>query len=126
MSAELGTFYDRLSITVPCGNSTGGDLSPREIEAYATGVAEVLALVGIELCAKSYDPLRIDEEEKIAHTYAFDLWDGGRHHPYESLEQVVQGIRKEAVENLREDGIAVNERFAEFLTGELAERDVQG
>ena len=51
---------------------------------------------------KSYDPLHVDLEEKEAHTYVFDLWDGGRHHPYESLQQLEQGLEDNTVEEIQE------------------------
>ncbi len=35
---------------------------------------------------KSYDPLTIDREKGVAHSYVFNLSEvGGRHHPFESL-----------------------------------------
>lgn len=116
MSEALGTFYDRLTCLAG-GHNFDDEGSAREIEAFAAGVSEVLAMLGIELCAKGYDPLRIDEEEKIARSYAFDLWDGGRHHPYESLGQIIEGIRKDAVKELRQAGLPVEPRVVEYLTG---------
>lgn len=71
-------------------------ITAHEAEAYAQGVADVLRLIGWDGNSKFYDPLTIDTQTKVAHSYAFNLWDGGRHHPYESLEQIVKTIRWEA------------------------------
>jgi hypothetical protein len=35
-----------------------------------------------------YDPMDIELKEKMAHSYVFDLEDGGRHHPYKDLEHL--------------------------------------
>ena len=45
---------------------------------------------------------RQDLENKDAHTYVFDLWDGGRHHPYESLQQLEQGLEDDTVKEIQE------------------------
>lgn len=53
------------------------------------------AILRLRVCAnisdgasKSYDPLTIDLKEKVAHSYIFDFFDGGRHHKFEDLEEV--------------------------------------
>ncbi len=48
---------------------------------------------------KSYDPLVIEGD--TAHSYVFNLWDGGRHHVFENLKQLEDGLIKETIENLQ-------------------------
>ena len=43
--------------------------------------------------SKTYDPLFI--QDRTAHSYAFDLWDGGRHHEFKSFEQLQDGMLDE-------------------------------
>jgi len=47
---------------------------------------------------KSYDPLVIDIAE--AHSYVFDLEDGGRHHTFESLEHLERMLMDETISTL--------------------------
>lgn len=47
---------------------------------------------------KSCDPLMFDLDEpksKEVYSYVFDLWDGGRHHEYETLEQIEEALLRE-------------------------------
>lgn len=80
----------------------------RDVEVYARAVEDILDAFGMGCSAKTYDPLTIEQittargTEYIAHSYAFDLWDGGRHHHAKSLEQIWTAIRDEAVRSLRE------------------------
>lgn len=79
----------------------------RDVEVYATAIEDVLRAFGLDGSGKSYDPLTIEQittakgTRYIAHSYAFDLWDGGRHHEAESLEQIWKGMLDEAVRELR-------------------------
>jgi hypothetical protein len=78
-------------------------LSPAQkecvVEYLAWQLIELLeAITGSDPCGKTYDPLFI--QDGTAHSYAFDLWDGGRHHKFESLEQVEEGMRKEVIERI--------------------------
>lgn len=68
------------------------------VEIYAQACYDIILKLGIQdgHC-KSYDPMTIDTDNKIAHSYVFDLWDGGRHHPYESLEQIKDSVLEETV-----------------------------
>lgn len=47
---------------------------------------------------KSYDPLLIDDVTNIAYSYVFDLNNGGRTHPFKSLEQLEEWLTKETIE----------------------------
>jgi hypothetical protein len=82
------------------------DFTIRDVEVYATALEDVLAAFGMEGSNKSYDPMTIEQittsegTHFIAHSYAFDLWDGGRHHRAESLEQIRAGMLKEVVAEL--------------------------
>lgn len=49
-------------------------------------------------CGKSYDPLSIDVEEKVAHSYMMDMKDGGRHHPFNKMSEIENAIFKEFFE----------------------------
>jgi hypothetical protein len=46
-------------------------------------------------CGKSYDPLSIDVKGKVAHSYVIDFEDGGRHHPFENMKYIEDGIFNE-------------------------------
>jgi hypothetical protein len=84
------------------------DFTIRDVEVYARAVEDILDGFGIGGSGKSYDPLTIEQittangTKFVAHSYAFDLWDGGRHHYADSLAQIWQGIRDEAVRELKE------------------------
>lgn len=87
MSWDGETFWDRRA---------EGKVTRHEVEAYAAALADLeLAVKIADGHCKSYDPMSIDEDGKVAHSYWFDLWDGGRHHPYESLEQVLVAMLQE-------------------------------
>ena len=70
------------------------------IEAYALACTDIMyAMTKDSPCAKSYDPMRI--EGMTAHSYAFDLKDGGRHHDlteYESVGEILEYLVKETLE----------------------------
>lgn len=51
---------------------------------------------------KGYDPLVIDLEGKEAHSYVFDLDDGGRHHPFESLLELEEKLKQEGIKRIKE------------------------
>jgi len=60
---------------------------------------------------KHYDPLVI--EGNIAHSYVFDLGDGGRHHPFDTLAELEAALTKDVVTAARDrieeaDGIIKN------------------
>ena len=91
-------------------------LTASEVEAYFQALWDIQLVLGIQdgHC-KSYDPLTIDGD--TAHTYVFDLWDGGRHHHFESLRQLMDHA-------LRETAIAIRgENWKETFYGkELNDR----
>ena len=68
------------------------------LRGYANALQELMyRLTGNNSCAKSYDP--IDFTDDKIHSYAFDLKDGGRHHPlsdYESVDEICQLMKNEA------------------------------
>lgn len=47
----------------------------------------------LDLCSKHYDPMFIEDRE--AHSYAFNLENGGRHHSYTSLKHLESMILDE-------------------------------
>lgn len=75
------------------------------VEGYAMALSHTMtALTGDNPCGKSYDPLRVEGGEM--YSYAFDMKDGGRHHPisdYKDVGEVMQVLLKEAMEWVRDD-----------------------
>ena len=51
---------------------------------------------------KSYDPLTIDMDNKIGHSYVFDLEDGGRHHSFKNLEHLEKMLMDEGIKRIKE------------------------
>jgi len=76
----------------------------RHIEGYARGLQDALALVTGECTSsKPYDPMTIDLDEGVIHSYAFNLKDGGRHRPlsdYSSPEELMTWMVKDFQEFL--------------------------
>ena len=69
-------------------------LTNKDVEAYAQACWDLLIKLEIsEGGGKMYDPLTI--EGKTAHSYIFDLWSGGRHHKFNSLEELKDKILEE-------------------------------
>jgi hypothetical protein len=70
------------------------------IEGYAAALADVMRYYTSDSsCGKHYDPMQISNG--IMHSYAFDMKDGGRHHPlsdYKDVGDIKQTLLKEAVE----------------------------
>ena len=70
------------------------------LKGYAQALQDIMRrMTGDNTCAKSYDP--IDFSEGKIHSYAFDMKDGGRHHPlsdYKDLEDIKECMAKEAEE----------------------------
>lgn len=96
----------------------GDKLSKEFVEGYANACWDVLlALKVVDDYCKSYDPMTIDEYRKVAHSYIFDLWDGGRHHPYKNLEQIKNGVFNETMDDIvksdRQDLIKAIEDWCE-------------
>ena len=57
---------------------------------------------------KSYDPLTIEytpsiecPECGVAHSYVFNLWDGGRHHDFRTFRQLEDGMIREIIEDIK-------------------------
>jgi hypothetical protein len=84
------------------------DFTIRDVEVYATALEDIRYAFDMARSGKSYDPMTIEQittsegTRYIAHSYAFDLWDGGRHHEAESLERIRKGMLDEVVRNLKE------------------------
>jgi hypothetical protein len=81
------------------------------IEGYARALDDLmLAITGDSHSMKSYDPMTIEVTPDTAtmHSYAFNLKDGGRHHPmsdYSGVAEVCQLLLREMCENLQEEGV---------------------
>ena len=77
-------------------------LTKKDVEAYAEACWDLLIKLEIyDGGGKMYDPLTI--EGKIAHSYVFDLWTGGRHHPFNSLEELKDKILEETTNSIYEN-----------------------
>lgn len=76
----------------------------RYIEAFAEALdAMMFELTGESPSAKRYDPMTV--EAGVMHSYAFNMKDGGRHHPvtdYASIDEIKAVLLKEAVAWVRE------------------------
>ena len=76
------------------------------LEGYALGLTDLVRKVTYNsMCSKSYDPMTIDDVEM--HSYAFNLKDGGRHHPlsdYENIKEIKDLMLKEAADEFLEIG----------------------
>ena len=75
-------------------------LNKNDVESYAMACWDILQGLDLSDSCKIYDPLTI--EGKTAHSYVFDLSDGGRHHPFKSLEQLKEDILKETIERIKQ------------------------
>jgi hypothetical protein len=75
------------------------------VEGYAKALETVmLQLTGDCFSAKSYDPMTVDLRAGVMHSYAFNLKDGGRHHPladYASVAEICDYLAGETVDYLR-------------------------
>ena len=75
------------------------------IEGYAYALVDIMAaLSGDSPCGKSYDPMTVSGN--VIYSYAFDLLDGGRHHPtsdYRDVGHLCSVMINEAVEWIKVD-----------------------
>jgi hypothetical protein len=72
----------------------------RVLEWFARKIATVMGKVtGYHPCSKSYDPLMI--EDNIAHSYAFELEDGGRHHDFNDLKHLEKMMVNELITEMK-------------------------
>lgn len=75
------------------------------IEGYAAALQGVLKhLTGDDWCGKSYDPMTVDLRLGVLHSYAFDMKDGGRHHPigdYADFIEICQTLLDEVLPELK-------------------------
>lgn len=81
----------------------------RVLEWYANRilVASEEATGEPDYCGKSYDPLTIELDTRgggTAHSYIFDFRDGGRHHPFHSLNELETWLQEEAIDACRDRG----------------------
>lgn len=77
------------------------------LECYAAALQMLmLKLTGENKISKHYDPMDIDLSEQVMHSYAFDMKDGGLHHPvydYGSRCEIEQVLADEAVRWIKDD-----------------------
>lgn len=76
----------------------------RFIEGYAAALDDVhTKLTGCALSAKSCDPMTVELETGFMHSYAFNMKDGGRHHPlkdYKDIDEIKAVLLEETLLNL--------------------------
>jgi len=75
-------------------------LTKQDVEAYAHACWDIIREISGDDHCKSYDPLTI--EGKTAHSYIFNLEDGGRHHKFKNFEHLREMILKETLETLKD------------------------
>lgn len=79
-------------------------LNNRDLEAYAQACYDIWEMLEDGQLGlghhKMYDPLTI--EGKVAHSYVFDLEDGGRHHSFKDLWHLRDAILWETVERIKQ------------------------
>jgi len=74
----------------------------KELEFTAAAILRLRVCANIsDDASKSYDPLTIDLENKIAHSYIFDFFDGGRHHKFNELSEVELWLNMELFRTLQ-------------------------
>ena len=79
----------------------GKEYNARDYKIYLEGMAEGIIDTAYELgfddgCGKMSDPLFFtDEGLGNVYSYMFDFHDGGRHHKFDSLGEVYEGLLKE-------------------------------
>lgn len=78
-------------------------LTKNDVESYAQACWEILCELGLSDTSKIYDPLTI--QGKTAHSYIFDLRDGGRHHSFKNLEELKNDILEETINLIKEPEI---------------------
>lgn len=75
------------------------------IEGYAMALAKMMGELTCEpLYGKSYDPMTI--EGNTAHSYIFDMKDGGRHHDltlYKDVGEILDILLKETIVWVEQD-----------------------
>lgn len=74
------------------------------VEGYAMALSHMmLRLSGDSPVDKSYDPMVVESGEM--HSYAFDMKDGGRHHPisdYKDIGEITKVLLEEAIDWIKE------------------------
>lgn len=79
----------------------------RYLEGYGAALQDILfQLTGSNGCSKSYDPMTCTPQ--TLHSYAFDMKDGGRHHPvldYRNLEEIKKVLLDQVLQEIREDSL---------------------
>lgn len=91
---------------------------------YLKGYAQALQDLMLEVtddntCSKSYDP--IDFTDGVIHSYAFNLKDGGRHHPmsdYESIDEVAEYMLREAADWLYNEADYIKQKADQHNIGD--------
>ena len=77
----------------------GKELTEKEYKIYLEGMAEgVWRATDQEMYGKWHDPLYINSLDDV-YSYAFDFHDGGRHHKFNSLDELHEALVKEAEKN---------------------------
>ncbi len=99
---ELHAYYsDRVNAPATLDELELSDEQKRQVlEWFAVKLWIMLEAAGRDYQGnwKSYDPLTI--EGNTAHSYVFDLDDGGRHHPFETLRDLEDMLMREGIKQI--------------------------
>ena len=75
------------------------------LSGYTNALQDLMfELTGENHCAKIYDPISFSDG--FFHSYAFDMKDGGRHHPlsdYKDVDEIKDIMLKEVSISIKED-----------------------
>jgi hypothetical protein len=95
-----GTFTDRPMRLAALGLNPLQQAAVLEWFAFKIWVAGNEGGGDPDYHSKSYDPLTVElatDGSGVAHSYVFDFHDGGRHHPFDSLDQLEDWLFEEAI-----------------------------
>lgn len=73
----------------------GKELTEQEYKVYLEGMAWGIWNFDEEMYGKISDPLYIGDDLENVYSYAFDFHDGGRHHKFNSLEEIEKSLLNE-------------------------------
>lgn len=90
--------------TQPSGFLLNDDRLKGFVEGYAYALQDIMFhLTGDNSCGKQYDPMLVRD---MMYSYAFDMKDGGRHHPisdYKDIGEITETLLTEALDWIKED-----------------------
>lgn len=83
------------------------DREAGQVEGFAAAMDRVFEFITHDQrSGKSYDPMTVSEDRTTMHSYAFDMKDGGRHHPvsdYASVREILDTLFMETISEMAGD-----------------------